>query len=150
MCFRGEEDCVLGWDPEDKAEIWGLYVSPFAVNTWLMPFVYFGPNGAAWTICTLTFWYWCFPFILPRFQRLTDKQLAQKIVRQFWISIGLIMMTWYFCLGGIIRKNEEIKVIILFKRCHLFVFKFKLRHNISYSNNSRFVIFDLNRNGSIG
>ena len=104
----------MGWTGElgDREEILGFYLTPFAVNTWVMPFADFGPNGAAWTICTLTLWYWCFPFILPRLQRLTDKQIAQKIVRQFWISIALVLMMWYFCIGGMIGSNGHIKVAI--------------------------------------
>ena len=111
--FRGEKG-VMGWTGElgEREEILGLYLTPFAVNTWVMPFADFGPNGAAWTICTLTLWYWCFPFILPRLQRLTDKQIAQKIVRQFWISIILVLMMWYFCIGGMIGSNGHIKVAI--------------------------------------
>ena len=32
----------------------------------------------------LVFWYLCFPFLLPRMQKLTDKQIAYSIVKCFW------------------------------------------------------------------
>ena len=73
----------------DKNTWIGLILSIFTANTWVLPYENFGPNGLSWTICTLFFWYWMYPFILPRFQRLTDKQIASGIVRNHWLQIFL-------------------------------------------------------------
>ena len=64
-------------------------MSIFAINTWFLPYENFWPNGASWTISTLFFWYWLFPYMLPRLQRYTDKEIASKIVKYFWVQIGL-------------------------------------------------------------
>ena len=71
-------------------EMWsGVVISIFLLNTWLLPYENYNPNWPAWTISTLSFWYWCFPFILPRLQRLTNKELAKGIVKYFWLSVGI-------------------------------------------------------------
>ena len=78
-------------------------LSMLCVITWLFPFRSFRRNDASfvyplhdpvinWTLATLCFWYWCFPFILPRIQQLTDKQLADKIVKLFWLQVGLFLV----------------------------------------------------------
>ena len=67
----------------------GSILNIFAINTWVLPYQNFAPNEVAWTISTLFFWYWCFPLILPRLQRLTNIQLAEGIVKYYWISVGL-------------------------------------------------------------
>ena len=82
--------------------LYGGALSIFAINTWLLPYTNFGPNGPSWTICTLSFWYWCLPFILPRLQRLADKQLAHGIVKYFWLSVGLALML-YVGLGAVVE-----------------------------------------------
>ena len=70
----------------------GFALSLFAINTWVLPYLNFGPNVPSWTICTLFFWYWCFPFILPRLQRLNDRKIAYGIVKYFWLQIGLAVL----------------------------------------------------------
>jgi peptidoglycan/LPS O-acetylase OafA/YrhL len=89
----------------------GGLLSIFAINTWLLPYVNFGPNGSSWTICTLSFWYWCFPFILPRMQRWTDKELAHGIVKTFWLSVALSLMV-YVGFGEVNWKKATVCYII--------------------------------------
>lgn len=95
--------CVIlyyrAW-PERKEAI-GAVLSIFAVNTWFIPYKIFGPNPPSWTICTLSFWYWCFPFLLPRIQRLTDNELAYGIIRCFWLQIVLALL-FTIGLGGFV------------------------------------------------
>ena len=74
----------------------GVVLNIFAINTWLLPYINFGPNGPSWTVCTLFFWYWCFPFIFPRLQRLSDRQIAHGIVKYFWLSIGLVLLVLFY------------------------------------------------------
>ena len=79
--------------PAFDNNIWiGTSFSVFNINTWALPFKHFGPNDTSWTISTLFFWYWCFPLILPKVQRLTDKQLAHGIVRYFWLNIAVSIL----------------------------------------------------------
>ena len=92
----------------------GGLLSIFAINTWLLPYQNFGPNGSSWTICTLSFWYWCFPFILPRMQRWTDKQLAHGMVKLFWLSVALALMV-YAGLGAFIEMRVCYIVDFLYK-----------------------------------
>lgn len=47
------------------------------------------PNQPAWTISTLSFWYWVFPMIFPRLQRFKNKDLADGIVNCFWMTVGI-------------------------------------------------------------
>lgn len=70
----------------------GFILSVFTANTWVLPYENSEPNGPSWTVSTLFFWYWCYPFILPRLQRLTDRQLALGIVKYFWLQIGLAIL----------------------------------------------------------
>ena len=79
--------------PAGDFNVWiATGLSIFAINTWLLPFKQLGPNGPSWTIGTLFFWYWCFPLILPRVQKLTDRELASGIVRYFWLSVGISIL----------------------------------------------------------
>ena len=103
---------VWPW-PEQAKEMWsGLLISIFALNTWLLPYENYNPNGPAWTISTLSFWYWCFPFILPRLQRLTNKELAKSIVKYFWLSVGinysLVIFLGTFIVGDTVIKIKKI------------------------------------------
>ena len=77
----------------------GSILNIFAINTWVLPYQNFAPNEVAWTISTLFFWYWCFPLILPRLQRLTNIQLAEGIVKYYWMSVGL-GISLHVALGG--------------------------------------------------
>ena len=94
--------------PASAKEMWnGSGLSIFAINTWVLPYTNFNPNGPAWTISALFFWYWCFPFILPRMQRLTDSQIARGIVKYFWLSVGLGLLV-YFGLGR--KPGDEVQI----------------------------------------
>lgn len=72
----------------------GSILSMFAVTTWVLPYVNFNPNIPSWTISTLFFWYWCFPLLLPKIQRLSDKEIAYGIVKNFWLEIGLALLVY--------------------------------------------------------
>ena len=85
----------------------GLVISIFSINTWLLPYKEFAPNDPAWTISTLSFWYWLFPFIFPRLQRLTNKELAQGIVKYFWLSVGINIML-FLGLGLFIKGGDKV------------------------------------------
>ena len=74
-----------------------ISLSFFAINTWVLPYQNFSPNESSWTISTLFFWYWCFPFILPRLQRLTDREIARGIVKYFWLSVGIGLLVLFGC-----------------------------------------------------
>ena len=84
----------------------GSILSIFAINAWVLPYKNFEPNEVAWTVSTLFLWYWCFPFILPRLQRLSNIQLAENIVRCYWISvcIGILL---HIALGGFRNEVKE-------------------------------------------
>ena len=91
--------------PASADDMWiGSGLSLFAINTWLLPYNNFGPNGPSWTICTLFFWYWCFPFILPRLQRLRDVEIAHGIVKYFWLNIGIAILL-LIGLGSFVGKS---------------------------------------------
>ena len=65
----------------------------FGLNTWFLPFVDVGmpPNGVTWTICTMSFFYWVFPYILPTMQRMSGER------RRIWIDrLFLLQMFTYF------------------------------------------------------
>ena len=77
-------------DEVSNTNMWiGVVISIFGINTWLLPYVNWEPNDPAWTISTLAFWYWIFPFIFPRLQRLKDTEVARGIVNYFWLSVGI-------------------------------------------------------------
>ena len=69
----------------------------FCVSTWVPPIGvgHSAPNDPCWTISTLFFWYLCFPFLLPRMQKLTDKQIAYSIVKCFWLQLGFGLLAAY-------------------------------------------------------
>ena len=86
-------------------------LSMLCVITWLFPFRSFRPNDPSfvyplhdpvinWTLATLCFWYWCFPFILPRIQQLTDTEMVDKIVKLFWLQIGLYLAVLFVAVAG--------------------------------------------------
>ena len=76
----------------------GVVLSIFAINSWLLPYLNWEPNQPAWTISTLCFWYWVFPMIFPRLQRLKNKDLADGIVKYFWMTVGINVLV-SFLLG---------------------------------------------------
>ena len=97
----------------------GSILNIFAINTWVLPYQNFAPNEVAWTISTLFFWYWCFPLILPRLQRLTNIQLAEGIVKYYWISVGL-GISLHVALGGFrnhigkvytVHSHQNVKIL---------------------------------------
>ena len=98
------------WPASSRNMYIGSILNIFAINTWVLPYQNFAPNEVAWTISTLFFWYWCFPLILPRLQRLTNIQLAERIVKYYWISVGL-GISLHVALGGF--RNHIGKVYII-------------------------------------
>ena len=99
---------VWPW-PKVNEKMWsGTFISVFAVNTWLLPYANFHPNGPAWTISTLSFWYWCFPFIFPRLQRLTNNELAKGMIKYFWLGVGINILL-LLGLGFFIPGSKKVK-----------------------------------------
>ena len=88
----------------------GSILSIFAINAWVLPYKNFEPNEVAWTVSTLFLWYWCFPFILPRLQRLSNIQLAENIVRCYWISVGVGILL-HIALGGFRNPFEKVNIV---------------------------------------
>ena len=91
----------------------GTFISVFGVNTWLLPYENYNPNGPAWTISTLSFWYWCYPLIFPRLQRLTNNELAQGMVKYFWLGVGINILL-FLGLGFFIPGGNKVQCIIDF------------------------------------
>ena len=52
----------------------------FGLNSWFLPFADVGmpANGVCWTITTMSFFYWTFPWLLPPMQRLTPGKHQQS------------------------------------------------------------------------
>ena len=97
--------------PRTTEEMWsGTFISVFGVTTWLLPYENYNPNVPAWTISTLSFWYWCYPFIFPRLQRLTNNELAQGMVKYFWLGVGINILL-FFGLGFFIPGGNKVKSI---------------------------------------
>ena len=90
----------------------GLLFSVIPINTWLLPYFHGGsaPNPPSWTISTLTFWYLLFPSIIARFQRFSNKQLADGIVKYYWLNIALVALS-YIYLGPFLRWNTWVRKI---------------------------------------
>ena len=123
----------------------GLVISIFSINTWLLPYKEFAPNDPAWTISTLSFWYWLFPFIFPRLQRFTNKELAQGVVKYFWLSVGINILL-FLGLGLFIPGGEK---VFWMSNTLITVFTWILKYE--YIHQNFFVIhFFLNRIQSIG
>ena len=68
------------------AALLGAVCSVFGVNTWFLPFFDVGlpPNSVCWTITTMAFFYWVFPYALPRMQRLSSADRSWWIVQFYW------------------------------------------------------------------
>jgi peptidoglycan/LPS O-acetylase OafA/YrhL len=66
-----------------------LSLACFGLNTWFYPFADVGmpPNGVCWTICTMSFFYWVFPFILPAMQRMTTDSRRRWVVWFFLLQL---------------------------------------------------------------
>ncbi|CAM9141892.1 unnamed protein product [Chrysoparadoxa australica] len=76
-----------GVDPHHDVG-WALLTNFIPTVTWLPQAGLF--NGPSWTISTLIFFWIFFPFLLPRYQRLSDKALCTGIVAMFWLQLGLL------------------------------------------------------------
>ena len=98
------------WPASAKNILIGSILSIFAINAWVLPYKNFEPNEVAWTVSTLFLWYWCFPFILPRLQRLSNIQLAENIVRCYWISVGVGILL-HIALGGFRNQIEKVNIV---------------------------------------
>ena len=81
-----------------------VFFTIFPIYTWTwgisatvpFPWKYRRVLGEAWTISTLLLWYLVFPWVLPKLQRLTNKEISHEIVKQFWISIGMVVISIYY------------------------------------------------------
>ena len=84
----------------------GLLFSVIPINTWLLPYYGggSGPNSPAWTISTLMFWYLLFPSIIARFERLSNKEIADGIVKYYWLNVVLVALS-YIYLGPFLKWN---------------------------------------------
>jgi hypothetical protein len=58
-------------------------------NSWFLPIVDVGmpANGVCWTITTMSFFYWTFPWLLPRMQRMTASARNAWIIWSYWIQL---------------------------------------------------------------
>ena len=63
-------------------------LSIFGLNTWFYPIADVGmpPNGVTWTICTMSFFYMVFPYILPRMQKMSTVSRSAWIINFFWLQ----------------------------------------------------------------
>ena len=66
-----------------------MFLALFGLNTWLYPFADVGPppNGVCWTISTMSFFYWVFPYALPRMQRMSTAKRSEWIVIFYWLQL---------------------------------------------------------------
>ncbi len=62
--------------PQDLSNILGGIASLLCIQSWIIIFG-FGPNPPSWTISTLFFFYWTFPWILAWGQTISSPKLAQ-------------------------------------------------------------------------
>ena len=102
----------LGWPVATENKLVGSFLSVFGINTWVLPYnteLVGGPNEPSWTICTLSLWYWCFPFILPRLQKLTDQEISHGMVKYYWLSVGVAVLV-RCALGG---YGEDVVISLL-------------------------------------
>jgi len=44
-------------------------------------------NGVCWTITTMSFFYWTFPWLLPRMQEMTAEARNRWIIWSYWIQL---------------------------------------------------------------
>ena len=67
-----------------------MFLALFGLNTWLYPFADVGPppNGVCWTISTMSFFYWVFPYALPRMQRMSTAKRSEWIVIFYWLQLA--------------------------------------------------------------
>eukprot|EP01048_Picozoa_sp_COSAG05_P006961 COSAG05_NODE_474_length_9484_cov_8.277784_1_plen_612_part_00 len=76
-----------------------LILAALGMNSWVVPLIDAGmpPNGVCWTITTMSFFYWCFPFLLPRWQRMPVESRNAWIVNCFWIQcLGYLLPFWLY------------------------------------------------------
>ena len=83
-----------GWanvNPANQAQVVNSFITNIIpVNTWFV-FVLGVPfDGPSWTICTLSFFWIAFPWLLRYYDRHSDEQLLYAIVRMFWIQALLV------------------------------------------------------------
>jgi len=73
-----------------SGEIIAYVLTAFVSTTWLgLPIVL---NGPSWFVSTIWFFYWIFPSLLPRLQRLTNSQKQKWIRRCYWIQMGIAVL----------------------------------------------------------
>jgi hypothetical protein len=58
-------------------------------NSWFLPLADVGmpANGVCWTITTMSFFYWTFPWLLPRMQEMTAEARNRWIIWSYWIQL---------------------------------------------------------------
>ena len=89
-----------------------VFFNIFPIHTWtwgISQKVYFTHLQEAWTISTLLLWYIVFPCVLPKLQRLTNSEISHGIVKQFWISIGMVALSIYYLKGVSLLEKIDIR-----------------------------------------
>ena len=87
----------------------------FPIHTWtygISQKFYGTLLNEAWTISTLLLWYMVFPCVLPKLQRLTNSEISHGIVKQFWISVGMVALSIYYLKGvSLLDKIDITKTV---------------------------------------
>jgi peptidoglycan/LPS O-acetylase OafA/YrhL len=91
---------VSGYGPIDPRSKFSLIASAILniipINTWLFFLLGYGQPyiGPLWTICTLWFFWICFPSLLRSYDKKTDEQLLQSIVIMYIVQIivGIVLL----------------------------------------------------------
>lgn len=65
------------------------FLTLVGANSWFLPIADVGmpANGVCWTITTMSFFYWSFPWLLPRFQRMEPCARNTWIIWSYWIQL---------------------------------------------------------------
>ena len=76
-----------GWVSDPITLIVALVYVIFACSTWFgQPTTLCGPS---WFVSTIWFFYWCFPSLLPKLQRIPNDKKPKWIFKYFWIQLGV-------------------------------------------------------------
>jgi peptidoglycan/LPS O-acetylase OafA/YrhL len=75
-------------DPGSKGYITSSFITNIIpVNTWFFLFLGSPMDGPSWTVCTLWFFWLCFPSLLRYYSHKSDEELLSTILTMWWLQI---------------------------------------------------------------
>lgn len=97
-----------------------LIINVIPVMTWVGFYCPYPVNGPEWTVMTLWFFWLFFPWLLARYEKMSDIDLLECIRRHYWIQFAIVLVGT--CLDKFTDVGLGFAVSSQTPYCRIFVF----------------------------